>query len=157
MIDVIDGGKHPDWVRDMLEDCSRANTLLDMDYNGSRSESVIALEDGIPVGIVSFDREPSFRINLVHAYPGHDDSIEPMVKSIMAMAAFQGKDSVTVHSIDKDGKLNGIFYSIGFRNTADNPCNLRESTIHMRYRFRGSDKRGLSSLAISDIQGCWLD
>lgn len=135
MIEVIDGRKHPEWVKDLLEDYSKANASIGMDFNGKVSESVIAVKDGAPVGIMMFDREPSFRIGLIHTYPEHDDSFEPMLKSVVAMAAFQGKDSVTVHSISSNRNLIEILHGLGFTNYANCPCSLRENTIHMKYCF----------------------
>ncbi len=135
MIEVTDGEKHPDWVRDLLEDFSRTNDDQDVTFDSKGSESVIAVKDGEPAGILMFDSEPSFRINMLHAYPGHDDVIEPMVRSAIAMANVQGKDCVTVHAVDKDGTLRGIFLNMGFKNASNGPCSLRKGTIHMKLSF----------------------
>ena len=131
MIDIVDGRKHPDWVRSLLEDYSKANASMDMNFDSKGSESVIAVKDGAPAGIMMFDKDPSFKINMIHRYPDQDDVLEPMLKSIIAMAIFQGKDSVTVHSIDNDGTLYEFFCNMGFKNSADRPCSLRVGTLHM--------------------------
>ena len=135
MIEVISGKDRPEWVKDLLEDYSEVQMKMGMDFNSTESDSVIAIKDGDPVGIVMFNGKPSFRINMIHAYLGHDDVIEPMLKSIISMAIFEGKDSVTVHSIGTNKALNDLLYGLGFRNTTDCPCCQREEAIHMMIHF----------------------
>ena len=135
MIEVADGGMHPDWIRSLMEDFTKSNAEMDVSFNSKGSESVIAVKDGAPAGIMMFDTDPSFKINMIHAYSGCDDVIEPMVKSIIAMANLQGKNCVIVHAMDRDGTMRGLFINMGFKNSANCPCCLREGTIHMKLSF----------------------
>lgn len=132
MIKVFEGGNHPDWVDGLLDDFSKADNHTDMRFNSKGSASVLAVKDGAPVGIVMFDKDPSFRINMIHTFPDNEDTVEPMLKSIVAMAIFQGKDSVTIHSIDRNGTLTELFRNMGFKIADGCPCCHREGTIHMK-------------------------
>jgi len=135
-MEIVSGGRHLDWVEGLLDDCSEVYGNMGIGLNGTESESLIAVSDGSPVGIVMFDRIPSFRINVLYSLPGHQDAIEPMLRSIIAMAIHQGMDSVTVHSVDYDGTLTNACRRAGFKMTTDCPCCQREGAIFLRCSFQ---------------------
>ena len=135
MLNIISGKDHPEWKKRLLEDYSEKNMEKDIRFNSSQSESLIAIKNDEPTGLILYDDVSDFRIHLIHIVDNDQDILDAMMRSVLSMAANAGKDSVTIHAIDTDGTMNDSCLKMGFKFSSDCPCCQRQESLCLRYSF----------------------
>lgn len=94
----------------------------------------LALDSGRPVGIVGFTEN---RIKLLYtANSSPEETGQNLLKAVIADAANRGASSVSIHSLDLDGKGDRICRELGFTDDGFCPCCQRTGTICLKKMFR---------------------
>lgn len=94
----------------------------------------LALESGIPVGIIGFTGD---RIKLLYAVDSAPEQTErDLLKAVIADATYRGAPSVSIYSLDVSGRGYRACKDLGFKEDVACPCRQRAGTVYLKMTFR---------------------
>jgi len=107
-------------------------------YTDPRNVCVIAVEDGVAVGLAGCrsGADNGFLVDMAFTLDeAPEGTFEMIMRSVLSIAQNSGLESVDVHAPDPDGRNAGLCYRMGFEDSGPCTCCQRTDLIHMAFRF----------------------
>ncbi len=94
---------------------------------------LLALDGAEAVGFAGYRSD---RIDFIYAADGAlEEAGERLLKAVMSMKINEGRDSLSVHSLDSRGTFDRLCRRMGFTEDGICPCCQREGAVCLRMRF----------------------
>lgn len=93
----------------------------------------LAIDSDVPVGIVGFNKNNIKLLYTVDSAP--EDTEQGLLKAVMADVINQGISSLSIHSMDINGRADRICRGLGFSDDGICPCSQREGTVCLKRTF----------------------
>ena len=112
--------------------------IVSEQIQGDGCGRLVAMDGERNVGAASYRKGAECRIDSLQvSEDAPEDTVERLVRSVMAIAANEGIGAVSVHSSDEDGSIHRACSRMGFYAMDGCPCCQRSGSVCLRMRFRG--------------------